>query len=190
MKPGFTHQLVMRRDTRNGLVCVGWARDMPLERYEHLSLIVESNQAAPLLAGTDYFADYESACHEARTLNQAILSRQAEQHSRDGWLVVPLNLRSDTSLYIPDSVGSYQQVAMQALHRLTRNVTEVWAACDGSQVRDVCARTPPRPMEAVEFQVWRQQVLKHLLEQSASVYSGKLMVTHSGLWFKPEQPDA
>ena len=190
MNPEFTHQLVMRRDTRTGLVCIGWARDMPLERYEHLSLIIESNRAAPLLADTDYYAHYVSACNEARALNQAILARQSAQYARDGWLVVPLDLRAEEAACEPDSVGSYQQAAMQALHRLTRNVTEVWAACDGGQVRDVCACSPPRPMEAVEFQVWRQQMHRRLHEQSARVYSGKLMVTHSGLWFNPDKTEA
>lgn len=182
----FTHQLVMRRDTRSGLVCVGWARDMPLERYQHITLIVETPRAEPLHPAAECYPLYENACQQARALNHDTLAQQRSRHIHDGWLQVPLELRA-TQDSEPDNVGSYQQAAMQALHRLTRNVTEVWAAIDGAHVIDLSARIPPRPMQAVEFHVWRQQVIQRLHTGGETVLPGKLIVTHSGLWFRPEE---
>jgi len=182
----FTHQLVIRRDTRSGIVCVGWARDMPLERYLHIALVTETSRAGPLHAAADLYPLYEDACRQARALNHATLEKERARHVREGWLEVPLDLHDQKASRLADSVGSYQQSAMQALHRLTRNITEVWAACDDCRVCDVCARTPPRPMQAVEFQVWKHQVLMRLHETATTVVPGKLIVTHSGLWLKPE----
>lgn len=182
----FTHQLVIRRDTRSGIVSVGWARDMPLERYQHIALVAEAAQAGPLDPAAACYALYEDACREARLLNRDILRQQRNSHAQDGWLEVPLELQATNCTPQADRFGSYQQSAMQTLYRLTGNITDVWAAIEDASVIALSARTPPRAMEAVEFQVWKHHTLQRLQKMAGTVRSGKLVVTHTGLWFIPQ----
>jgi hypothetical protein len=174
--------LVLRRDTATGFARVGWATDMPLGRFAHIEQVCETGHY-PLDDRHPQYRLYCLACRRARHLNQALIDDQHQSLVQQGCVPVPLTLNDASAEDGADEFGSYLSSAMRALFRLTANVTEVWALIAGQTVVALQSCQPPRPMEALEYQVWKNHCLAKLAEAEGNLAHGKLVVRESGLWF-------
>lgn len=177
--------LVLRCDTATGFFKVGWDTDMPIGRFSHTEVICETTSSETITPDSPYYSDYTSACRKACVLNAAKLEAQQATSQAQGWIQVPLNIHHPDLEVNPDPFGIWLDLAMQTLHRLCNNKPYVWVAITEAGIVSVRPSEPPRPMEAVEFQVWRNQQLTKLAEFGGEIQKGKLIVQESGLWFCP-----
>lgn len=183
----YANRIVVRRDTATGLVMVGYATDMPLERFEHLEELCATRDSAPLRAGHRHFDVYARACARAAASNRQLLEIERTEAIGRGWVVVPLDLKTTNAGSSADAFGSYRAAAMQTLFRLSANDAEVWAVVEDARVVAVHARAPRRAMDALERAVWRRYWLRSLGRTGGRVFEGKLVAKDSGLWFCPER---
>lgn len=174
--------LVLRRDTATGLSKVGWAADMPLGRFEHIQSVCEV-QDFPDTPSHPQHQDYVAACRRARQLNAPLIEHKRRCLQESGCIPVPLDLDERNRRIEADAFGSYQYLAQQARYRLSANANEVWAVVAANRVIRVHSCNPPRRMEALEYQVWKNHCLAGLMALEGAVYRGRLRVCESGLWF-------
>ena len=184
--PVNAHQLVLRRDSATGWARVDWASHIPLGRFIHIDVICDAQTIAPISKDSPLFASYERACQRARSLNVLLLQEQYQKNRTQNWLVVPLDLNDETVNTQPDEFGNYQAVATQAFYRLGRNAAEVWAVVNHETVSQVCSRWPSRPLQPLEYQVWKHHCLERLGQHPGETIEGRLVVQESGLWLAPD----
>lgn len=180
------NQLVLRRDTATGFAKVNWASEMPLGRFDHIKLVCEARDCMPLSPDNPIYNDYQLACDTAKAINEPLLTMQIQECCAKGWLSVPLNLDQNHSDLLADDFGSYQTAAMRALFRLTANVIIVWAVVFEQSVTHIESCQPPKPMEELEYQVWKHHVINRLSKMTGTTIAGKLIVNETGLWFSPD----
>lgn len=102
-----------------------------------------------------------------------------------GCLQVPLDIDDGNTNTAADDFGCYQAAAMQTLFKLTANTTSIWAVVDDNVITHIRADQPPKPMQELEYQVWKHHTLNQLSQYRGEIRSGKLIVQESGLWFCP-----
>ncbi len=181
-----SHQLVLRCDSAFGWARVDWASHIPLGRYTHIETIFESEAVVPVSPGCSFFEIYQRACERAQAINAPLLAEQNTQNLAAGWLPVPMDLNDPAVDTTADSVGLYHATAAQSLYRLSGNIVEVWAVSERNAVSQISARFPAKPLEPLEFQVWKLHHLKKLEQYPGDLIQGVLVVQESGLWFQPE----
>ncbi len=179
------YQLVLRLDSATGFARVGWAADLPMGRFIHVELIAESYECGPISPGHPLYEEFNRACHHAQQLNQPLIAAQMRDRVSHGCLPVPLDLNDPDAATAADPFGSYREPAMRALFRLTGNSTTVWAAVKDDQVLQLHTTQPSKPMEELQFQVWKRRVMKLLDQYGGQIIAGNLVVQESGLWLCP-----
>jgi len=182
-------QLVMRRDSSDAMVKVGWAVEMPLGRFEHLQLLAECDHCEPMHPQHQLFDIYRRACQHARRSNIAMLERQRQQLTDSGWLPIirqRLPQLQDLSCQQEDEFGSLRLAAMQTLFQLSANHPFVWCVLDNGCIVFVQSSLPPKSMDELESQVWKHHCLSRMQQMPGQLLSGKLVVKESGLWFIDE----
>jgi hypothetical protein len=182
-----SHLLVLRSDSATGMARVGWAVELPIGRFIHIDVICSSPVCAPILADDPLFPDYQTACHRARLHNAPLLEEQRRNNLANGWLPVPLTLHGSDTDPQPDDFGCYQLCAMQAMFRLSANERAVWAGISTDSITHIVPRRPLRPMQELEYHVWKHDILQRLSQRTEQVIRGELVVQASGLWFKPQR---
>ncbi|WP_455205514.1 hypothetical protein [Kaarinaea lacus] len=181
------NQLVLRLDSATGFATVGWATELPQGRFIHLELIGEAEDCTPIDNGNPMFELYQRACLRACGINQALIDKQQQYYRAKGCLRVPLDLHNRNGSSSADEFGCYRAAAMQSLFRLTGNFTAVWVVIQAATIVRLCSRQPPKPMETLEFQVWKHHILKQLAQTPGEIKTGNLLVQESGLWFCPDE---
>jgi hypothetical protein len=180
------HQLVLRLDSATGFARVGWAVDLPIGRFIHVDLIAETPQCGPISPTHPLYKAFSQACRRAREINQPLIIDQADHLRAQGYLPVPVDLNDTTAATGPDAFGCFHEAAMAALFRLTANYASAWAVVRHHAVIQLHSCRPPREMSELEYQVWKQFVLKQLRQYPGDIITGKLSVRESGLWFYPD----
>lgn len=181
-----SQRLVLRLDSATGLARVGWASDLPMGRFIHVKLIAESPQCDPITPASPLFDEFNRACAQARHINQPIIDEQIRALLSQGCLPVPLDLNDPQAATAADEFGSYRESAMRAFFRLTANFAGVWAVIREQNIVQLQSRRPPGEMEELQYQVWKQAIMKQLSGYGGKISPGKLVVQESGLWFCPE----
>ena len=182
-----SQQLVLRRDSATGFAKVGWAVDLPIGRFIHVELIGESASCGPISQNSPLFDQFRQACRRAKTINQPLITAQQCSLRAKGCVAVPLNLNDADAVTDPDEFGIFHEAAMTALFRLTANFTTVWAVVNEQTISQLHSCRPPKAMEELEYQVWKQYILNQLAQYPGQITAGKLIVQESGLWFCPRQ---
>ena len=177
----------MRVDSATGFARVGWAADLPVGRFIHIELVGESNCCGPISAASPLYQAFHQACRRAMEINQPLVAAQKRNLQAKGCLLVPLDLNDTNALTDPDDFGSFHEAAMGALFRLTANACSVWAVVNDQTVTQLHACRPPKTMQELEYQVWKQYVLNQLKQYPGEITTGRLVVQESGLWFCPQQ---
>ena len=179
-------QLVMRRDVDNDLIKVGWAVDMPLDRFEHLELVAECASCQPWTADNPLYPIYRQACQRAQALNHMVLLKQAAHFRDQGWYL----LNSDRLMQLSsldshqcDEFGSRRRTAMKMLFQLTGNYPFVWCVEYQGDIIHVQSQQAPKPMTELEAQVWKHHQMSLMQRMNGSLLSGRLIIEESGLWF-------
>lgn len=186
-------QLVLRFDSATGFAKVGWAADLPVGRFVHIDIIGEAQNCEAFIHGDlprghPLYEAFRRACRRAREINKPLIAQQQEIYISKGFYPVPLDLKDPNATTVPDVFGIYQEAAMRALFRLTANFAMAWAVIDRQIISFLCSCRPPKPMQELEFQVWKHHTLSHLSQLPGEIMAGELIVQESGLWFHP-QPD-
>ena len=179
-------QLVLRLDSATGFAKVGWAVELPLGRFIHIDLIAETPYCGPITHDSPIFADFQNACQRAREVNQPLIAAQNQDLAAKGCIPVPLDLHHSGADTAPDAFGNYHEAAMRAMFHLTANFATVWAVVNRHRIVQLRSCRPPKPMEELEYQVWKHYVLNQLAHTPGETSTGKLIVRESGLWFCPD----
>jgi len=177
-------QLVLRRDTATGLTRVGWDSDLPIGRFEHYKVICEISDSRLPDIDSPHYTNYQAACCTAREANAALLEKQIQHHTSQGWLHVPLGLSSNTETLQADEFGNFTAAAMSLMFELTHNQKQVWAVADKTNIVHVRSRLPTTELDELSYQVWYHQQMHQLDNLSGQILEGDLQITESGLWFK------
>ena len=175
-----THQLVIRCDTTNGYYKVGWTSELPLGRFTHRELLLESQTLFTFDASHPIF---EKTCSQISELNTPLIIKERDAKLALGWLPVSLNLHDNSSSVSPDEFGSFYNLATNIRYRLTKNSRDVWGVINGDLVLHVEARYPKRRMLELEYQIWKNHKLEILRQYNGVIEQGKLITCNSGLWF-------
>jgi len=178
-----SYQLVIRCDTTNGYYKVGWTSELPLGRFEHIELLVETKNPITLNSKNPHFSIFAEACKRVSTLNKVLLTTEQERHESQGWRNVPLNLNDSTVQIKPDEFGCYNNLATKTRYRLSMNSSDVWAVIKNSEVIQVIARYPKNKIPELKYQIWKHTELDKLHQLGGDVVQGRLAVCNSGLWF-------
>jgi len=182
-------QLVLRRDSSDSLLKVGWAVEMPLGRFEHIAIIAEHANCEPLHADHPLFSLYQSACRQARESNRVLLRQQHQQMLEAGWKYLDnayLPQLSSDKGNIGDDIGSLREHAMNMLFQLTANHPFVWCVEQDSHIVHVQSKKMPSKLQELEAQVWTHHQFSLLQQMPGCVLEGRLVVKESGLWFEQE----
>jgi len=183
---GNAQQLVLRRDSSDSLIKVGWATEMPLGRFEHLALIAECTNCEPLHTEHPLFPAYQSACRQARESNQRVLQQQQQQLHQSGWQRLDAAYLTQLPIAesdVCDDFGSLREHAMKLLFLLTANYPFVWCVEQDSHIVYVQSKKVPAKLQELEAQVWTHHRLSLLQQMPGHVSDGRLVVKESGLWF-------
>ncbi len=180
-------QLVLRRDTATGLTQVGWETDLPVGRFLHIALICELAENILPETGSEFFAAYQTALHQAREANYLMLQQQIQHNQARGWHRVPIELASHHEVLKPDSIGNYAAAAMQLHFHLTHNTKQAWAVLRNEVIVHVRASQPRKELDELTYQVWYQQQRTQLQEIGGTLLAGNLIICESGLWFATDE---
>jgi len=175
-----SHQLVIRCDTTNGYYKVGWSSELPLGRFTHLELLLDSDQLFILNSSNSI---YKNACCRVLELNTPIILKEREDKLAMGWLDVALNLNDLGSGIEADDFGCFHNAATESRYRLSKNSSDVWVVINDTLVTQIEVRYPKRKMAELEYQIWKNQQLNKLQQFGGDIQQGRLAACHSGLWF-------
>ncbi len=178
-----THQLVIRCDTTNGYYKVGWASELPLGRFKHFELLLETENQAVLTPKNPDYSVYQDASNQVSELNQALILKETQEKKAVGWYFVPLNLNDTTVKILPDEFGCFNISASKTRYRLSKNSSEVWAVITENEILQVEARYPVQKLTQLKYQIWKNYKLDKLKQHGGIIKQGKLVVCFSGLWF-------
>ena len=181
-----SHQLVIRCDTANGYYKVGWAAELPLGRFKHIELLVETDNLSVLNSNNPQHVIYKKACDRVSELNLSLIIKEHEEKQALGWRDVALNLNDNTVQVLPDEFGCFNILATKTRYRLSKNSSQVWAVILSSEVVQIKARYPTRRMAELEYQIWKNHRLDKLSQYGGEIFQGALVVCCSGLWFIEE----
>jgi hypothetical protein len=178
-----SHQLVIRCDSTNGLYKVGWALELPLGRFQHIELLVETEDLIILNSNNPHYAIYKKACIRTSELNQSLILKEQQENQKLGWIQIELNLNDESVKIIPDDFGCFNTLALTTRYRLSKNSSEVWAVVNNGNIVQIIARYPTKKLPELEYQIWKHHHLDNLKQWDGVVNQGKLVVSFSGLWF-------
>lgn len=179
-------QLVLRRDMATGLMLVGWSDDLPLGRFEHLSLICETVSAVLPAKDSEQYIFYQAAMETARNSNFKVIEQQSEDNRQRGWYEVPFALIDNISGMPPDDIGSYAAAAIKLQYQLAGHCRQVWATALEGKIIHVRARYPKKELDALTAQVWYFRQLDELQAFSGQLLEGTLVACESGLWLNTD----
>lgn len=157
-------------------------------RYQHIALVYESPDCYPITPAHHAYPRYQSACAQARKINQELIAQQIHANLEKGWFRIPLDLKPGLIHREADEFGCFRQAAMQAVHQLSANQLDVWAVVDGSSVKEVRPSQPHKAMQELEYQVWKHHHRYQLQQLGGTLLSGRLVIEESGLWIAPQPP--
>jgi len=178
-----SNQLVIRCDTTNGYYKVGWALELPLGRFKHIELLVETEELTILNSKNPHYAIYKKACIQTSELNYSLIHKEQQENQKIGWMQVELNLNDKSVKVIPDDFGCFNTLALKTRYRLSKNSSEVWAVVNNDKIVQIIARYPTKILPELEYQIWKHHHLDNLKPWGGVVHQGKLVVSFSGLWF-------
>lgn len=178
-----SYQLVIRCDTTSGFYKVGWTSELPLGRFEHFELLIETENLTDLNPENPSYSIYIAACNRVSMLNSALIVKEREHNQSLGWRNVLLSLNDITVQILPDKFGCYSNLATKTRYRLSKNSRDVWAVIKDNEVLHIVTRYPFDKLPELKYQIWKYNQLDKLNQFGADVCQGRLVVCSSGLWF-------